>query len=748
MLNLSDRRLWHVYAVSFCLVISLGSICPAENLLINSDFKRGKPGDKDFGWELDLAKGEKNECTVVRGRSPESRAIRIRHYELGSSQITQQVAVRPWRWYVAEVWVNSTGMYPSVPGISLGGGRDVSGWRYSDDQWHRPKPGWRIIRAYTHSADSEQLKLSMGGGYGGELLFSEPVVRECSLVEAASYYPYPSSRHPALYGLSPNAEKGEYGYAMQRGNICRVARDFPNPLHIIGRMDTKAPEARVSLVLPPGIRFRKFQYKTITPKITDLPDGSQHLQLPAGGSELVVDADLEPGERAIGYVYYEWKGGYQLPRPVVFEGVELPNVTAPKRAVTALDVYGYTHGNWENDKTGLSSQEAMVRDMKRLGFNRLQIWGGDARPYAKLGIEGATSYGGSFAVDAEKYPDSQAVLLDGRPYPSLMCPSYRGVGLESNPWLERVRGTAAVSSCLTLDDEFYEMSSGSANICYCDRCMKRWQEWLPQNEPGLAVVDPKRFSKWPARYPEHHKAWLRFRCDLVAERCDILRKVFHEAVKKSGVKTTPQPMLGAFINDDPLKGLHSNNALSGTLDYLANMLYYDGDGVRKEVADLAPRSGGKLLVTLGPGYANSPPGDARSQVLEAVMGGSKGFIAWNYNVGMTTGHLVDMAGAIKMFAPVEDVILDGQIEPGYTADKDAVHLLARKQGQVSVLLVSDYSPNPGRVQVTVPGQDELEVVDLFTDEMVARLDAGERTFEIKLRPNFRARLYHLRPASN
>ena len=119
---------------------------------------------------------------------------------------------------------------------------------------------------------------------------------------------------------------------------------------------------------------------------------------------------------------------------------------------------------------------------------------------------------------------------------------------------------------------------------------------------------------------------------------------------------------------------------------------------------------------------------------------------WNYDIGpITTGHMADMAEAIKMFAPVEDIILDGEREAGYAADIASVNLLARKQGDQSVLLVSDYSPGGKRVKVTAPGESSLEVVDLFTDEVVACLDATGRTFEVTLKGDFQARLYHLKP---
>ena len=67
-------------------------------------------------------------------------------------------------------------------------------------------------------------------------------------------------------------------------------------------------------------RIKKIQWKKITPRITDLPDGKQHVELPPGGCEMVVDADLAPGERATGYVYYEWEGGFSFPCRLYLKG--------------------------------------------------------------------------------------------------------------------------------------------------------------------------------------------------------------------------------------------------------------------------------------------------------------------------------------------------------------------------------------------------------------------------------------------
>lgn len=747
------QNVWLVLVFGVAVLARAGS---GPNLVGNSGFGNAEPGKEGFGWELDLAAGENNECTVVAGRVPGGRALRLYHDELGVSYVSQEMTVEPWHWYVAEIWVNSEGMaaLDFAPSVSLIGGRRVNGDRFHNDAFERPKKGWRLLRVVTHSAGQDRITLKMGGGgvspvgWSGELLFCEPRVRECSQVEAAGWYPASGTRDPRLFGPEVDAARNAHGYVFQRGEVCRVARGFPNPFHIIGRMNAEAPEGRIELVLPAGVRFHRVQYGNVVVTVSDMPNGRQRVQLPMTGHQLTVVSELEPGEHGVGFVFCEWRGGYQLPAPVLFEGIEFPRVAAPKRAVVALDVYGYTHGLWEDDKAGLASQDAMIRDLRRLGFNRLQIWGGDPRSYSEKGIEGATSFGGSFSVDKEAYPESLAVTLEGKPSGDrggLMCPSYRGPGLEANSWFKRVRQTGAMTSALTLDDEFYAMSGESPQICFCDRCLGRWDEWRTEHATDLAGIGPRTFARQPHKYRGHYDAWLRFRSDLISERFNLLRQAFHEAVRESGVKTTPQPMLGAFINDDPLVGLHTNESLGRALDYLANMVYEDGGGVRKKVAELAPASDGKLVVTLAPGYGVSPPGDVRSQVLEAMMGGARGFIIWNYNIGMTSGHLLDVAEAVKMFGPVEDLILDGELEDGYGCDNASVNLLARRRGDEHVILVSDYSADVGPVSVTAPGDRDLDVTDLFTGQVVARLDAEERAFGLKLKRTFRARLFRLAP---
>ena len=758
MFILSHRCL--AFVLSFFVVMLLCSACFAENLLTNSNFDKGKPGSEAFGWNLELAKGQKSELTVVKGRMEQTRALRFYNDVRGTSNISQKFTVRPWRWYVAEVWVKTDEMYPADAGMTLKDGVKLDSWQYNYDYYYAPKTGWRLIRVYDHSGNAEAMTLSIGGrgDFSGNLIMSEPAVREVSLAEAVIHHPKVLKHSPLNNGFPLHFSLGKDmpGYAYLRNNVRRLAKDFPNALRISTDLPSPIdPEARISLWLPPSVRFIKLRPHgggKKPPIVTDLSDndgpGGTHLEMFTGRGEtsLLVASDLEPGERATGYVSYEWKGGYQPPRQVEFLGVELPKVEAPKRLIMAFDMYTLAYKDWEGFRPGQTGEEAMVQDLKRMGFNRIEVWGGVAKHYAEMGIEGAHSTGVAFRLDAESPDEGRAVKLDGSLSVTMMCPSYRGPAFQNHYVFDYADTASKCASVMNMDDEGFLVSGEGPLICFCEGCIKRWGQWLPKQHPNLdSDISPKTFFMRAHKYPEHYEAWLKFRCDLVAERFGIVRQVFFDAVKKRGTKTTPNPEFWVFTGEEQLVALSSMESLSKVLDYIAPMIYTNGDGVRKEIADYAPISGGKVVFCIAPGYNINPEGDARSQVLEAVMGGSKGFLAWNYDYGpITTGHMADMSEAIRMLAPVEDIILDGKIEAGYDADKDSTHLLAKKLAEQTVLLVSDYSPGYTQVMVTVPGKKKLEVVDQFTGQIVARLNATDRTFDVKLKPDFQARLYHLR----
>ena len=96
MFNLSKRYSRVMCALSFCVVMFTCSVCPAENLLTNSNFDKAKPGSPDFGWSLALAQGQKSKLDVVEGRTSQTKAVHFYNDMRGTSRITQKIKVRPW----------------------------------------------------------------------------------------------------------------------------------------------------------------------------------------------------------------------------------------------------------------------------------------------------------------------------------------------------------------------------------------------------------------------------------------------------------------------------------------------------------------------------------------------------------------------------------------------------------------------------------------------------------------------------
>ena len=182
---MKHRGIFPVSGQHTCLLLGAGFLVAAtsffsatvvtagENLLANSSFSEGEPQESSFGWTFDLAPDQQSACSVIEVSIPEKAGhqkspplgpcLRIYNDERGRSFVRQQVDVQPWRWYVAEVWVQSDKMYSPDVRLGLEGGHKRGQWQYTNDYFHRPGSGWRLIRAFDHSGDSRQMTLTIGG---------------------------------------------------------------------------------------------------------------------------------------------------------------------------------------------------------------------------------------------------------------------------------------------------------------------------------------------------------------------------------------------------------------------------------------------------------------------------------------------------------------------------------------------------------------------------------------------------------
>jgi hypothetical protein len=167
-----------------------------------------------------------------------------------------------------------------------------------------------------------------------------------------------------------------------------------------------------------------------------------------------------------------------------------------------------------------------------------------------------------------------------------------------------------------------------------------------------------------------------------------------------------------------------------------------GDRVRADRAIL-PRS--DILPWLTPGDAGMFPGDMfRYSLLECYANGARGLNFWGGKL-WDTEVLAAYSRAIRNIAPVEDIIVDGELLAGATAEP-AARISGMRRGNEMLLLVADYWKPSGAkaIQVTVPVAVESRVVDLDTGRDVALVQPGRNAFTVDLDRQL-ARVFHVRP---
>jgi len=99
---------------------------------------------------------------------------------------------------------------------------------------------------------------------------------------------------------------------------------------------------------------------------------------------------------------------------------------------------------------------------------------------------------------------------------------------------------------------------------------------------------------------------------------------------------------------------------------------------------------------------------------------------------------------IRAIAPVEDVILEGELVEGVTAEPP-VRISGVRRGDEMVLLIAEYfGTEPLTVTVHLPVPGPSTVTDLMTGKALTAIAGGERSFQVRLGEE-RAGLMHVRP---
>ncbi len=165
-----------------------------------------------------------------------------------------------------------------------------------------------------------------------------------------------------------------------------------------------------------------------------------------------------------------------------------------------------------------------------------------------------------------------------------------------------------------------------------------------------------------------------------------------------------------------------------------------GNEVREDREKL-PRS--DQLPWITPGDAGTFSGEAfYYALLECFCNGSRGVNFWSGRV-WDADLLAGYARAIRAVAPVEDILVDGDLFPPEV--RGGGRTSGMKRGDDIVLLVADYhGDTDGVVTVKLKLDKPMRALDLDSKEEVGQLEGGETDFAVELGDE-RARILHLRP---
>jgi lysophospholipase L1-like esterase len=353
----------------------------------------------------------------------------------------------------------------------------------------------------------------------------------------------------------------------------------------------------------------------------------------------------------------------------------------------------------------------------------------------------------------KKPPESaRGVKIDGSP-DSNICLSYRGP--EYKKMIE-TWGKAANNGMYLLDHDFELWNYAENKICFCPKCISKFNKWRKKNSPSLKEdINPKEFERNQDKYPGYHAAWLKFKNQLLAEWHMDIRKELEKNMKVLGVARKGFPKVAvtklrkAPWNWKPM-------LKKGTLDYVSSMIYayspaytepsiesasaeflsdrlFDGIDRKKSIITIAPAE-------LGWGLAIVPDIGMYYQILEVFGSGATGFKIW-HNADMSGGKYYWLARALNVIQPVENIIYNGKFRilknPSGIAKMHAFH-----HDDGDIVFISDYSLNRAEVNVPFKVNTDLNVYDLESRKKICGIKKGEKSFKVVL-DRYRAMMFFI-----
>ncbi|MEA3404027.1 MAG: hypothetical protein U9R79_22550 [Armatimonadota bacterium] len=724
------------------LVSAPAATAAGPNLLDNPQFA-GDPDAEDFGWHIRYGAGpDVVEIVADTEMTLEgSPSLRFRQEKPVYSAVSQAFVPEPRTIYAAQVWVRAEDFVTTSRGVRLFIGDENARTLTADRLWaHQAGTGWHTLTCVFNSGDRPQMYvIPMLNNVCGTVWFARPSLRVVSPAEAGEL----TGR---AHGYGWVAPEPETGVAYFGRGTAHVHPQFPAVVWLSNRNAFEDPQAagmRMVVELPEGVEAAG-TYRAWDLEQTHGDAGTRAvLTGVVPYCPVWLSTTWEPGRSGTGRVWLEWDGGRQEPaHRFELRCIEMPMARRPERLICGLS--GISTSVYPGDA---------VEYARRLGLNAVNLWltsRWPAEPIPSVVEQVEAWRHAGFMASANyspmNYPhydellaaeeDAQACTIDGTRIPTKPCPSYRG-----NAWQHEGRMMANMAasgiSWAHMDEEVYD----GHGICFCERCLRRWEEYRAEHYPELEAVSPLQFEGDPDDYPEHHEAWTRFKCWLVTDMFAGWRRMLLDEVAARGAQSSPQPWLDSWLSmsthlDKMYYNLHDPEMLPQGLDHLVPMLYDRAGAVRDQLLPLVEAAGREnLLVGLTLGEPSNgrqvfPPEEGRAQVLEAAFAPTMGYVLWTYPRS-DAGTLAAIARANDVLARIEDTLLDGEPSDLLSVADGAGDVTAYRRNDELVALVRDYD-DPGEVRLRVAEDETWRVEDADLRETIAEVAGAEREFGVDL----------------
>jgi len=446
---------------------------------------------------------------------------------------------------------------------------------------------------------------------------------------------------------------------------------------------------------------------------------------------LVLRTERPSGKAPPVYLHAEWEGGRQEPAAIDIE-------------VVSFDHEGF---RFEHIPAGLWADPFYpdIRNYcRKLGINYVvtNMPEGDKEGYSGMLAEARARLSPDIGLDyysrkiwwrkrLPKWAEEIAFTrIDGSVDTRFPCLSYRG------PMWYEDRERAKQLILKGFDGVTTDIECDVYRGCFHEMTLARFRKYLAEHHPKLEHMDPRVFEKKPDDHSELHGVWVQFQGRLMSEYYAMLADGIREGAKELGLAKPPR----LTIYNDERYGRKSAD--------LTHLFAEPPPGMRLLLAPPNYRShwlaGNEVRASVKkfPNACPCPhigrPGsgvtDEEAFVYEVFANGARGFVmfAWTWNDGR---EVHQFARGLANIRKIEEFIARSRILDEPFDQSESVRIRAVGNGDEKFVFVAQYPSSKWvfcpTVSFTIPTRGRARVVDLRTDEQLARIAPGTNTIAIE-----------------